>query len=313
MAESCCSTSMNSSTNPFWEAITTGVRQAAQAVGLRFVDYQNTGQVSQWVQGMNEAIVEHAGAIILNAQTPSLLTPQIEAAHRAGIKILSEHLYYPGQKLPAGVDGTGYAPFVQAGQLEADSAIANTNGHADVLIITSNDIIPSAPMAAAANHELTKYCPGCKWRSINVDSASWSTEIQNETESALTADPNINYIIPVFDPMSEYVVPAVVAKNMKGKVHVSTYNGTPFALKFLEDNDVIQVEIGESPPWIGWACVDQALRLMAGLPVAPLEQTPLRVIVASNVKQTGTPPVLGQGVGVGYQAAYLKLWEVSGA
>jgi ribose transport system substrate-binding protein len=48
----------------------------------------------------------------------------------------------------------------------------------------------------------------------------------------------LNYVIPIYDSMSQYVVPAIQEQSAANRVRIATFNGTPFVLKLLEDNDV---------------------------------------------------------------------------
>ena len=45
-----------SSANPFTKNIYTAMKQVADKVGFTFTEWENQGQPSQWVQGMNHAI-----------------------------------------------------------------------------------------------------------------------------------------------------------------------------------------------------------------------------------------------------------------
>src|SRR5262249_4930195 len=72
---------------PFGGAVEQGMRQAAALVGAHLVVYSNEGQPSQWAQGITTAIAERAGAIVLFAQDPQLVAPQIARARRAGVPV----------------------------------------------------------------------------------------------------------------------------------------------------------------------------------------------------------------------------------
>ena len=50
--------------------------------------YPNQGEPSQWAQGIRTAIAERADAILLLAQNPELVGPQIRQAEAAGIPVI---------------------------------------------------------------------------------------------------------------------------------------------------------------------------------------------------------------------------------
>jgi len=123
-------------------------------------------------------------------------------------------------------------------------------------------------------------------------------------------DPSIDYVIPTYDSMSQYAVPAILAARAAGRVRIATFNGTPFVLKLLEDGDVVSMDAGESLSWLGWASMDQAFRVIADEKPVPSEHTPLRVFDDGNVGETGRPPRPDMGYSTAYVDGYRKLWGV---
>jgi ribose transport system substrate-binding protein len=304
------------SADPFYDAVDAGVEQAATAAHLKYVNYTNQGTVSEWIQGMDQAISEHVGAIILGGINPKDIAPQIKEAEADHIAVEESHQYEKGTKTPSDLQANNYGPFAESAKLMAEYAIAQTSGHVDALIITDNEFPSSMTEYDAMKSTFATECgSGCKVTAVNEVITDWATGIQPSVESALTSDPSINWILPVYDSMSEYVVPGVEAKGLSSKVSVASYNGTPFVLKDVEDpssdGGIVKMDVGETPAWIGWSSVDQVLRLMAGKPPAPNDVTPYRVFTKANVALTGTPPVLGQGYGGNsYVTGYEKLWGV---
>src|SRR5690606_9693418 len=129
---------------------------------------------------------------------------------------------------------------------------------------------------------------------------------QTQVQSSLTADPKLNWVIPLFDSMSQFVTAGITSTG-RTKVRVATFNGTPSVLKMIQDGDILAMDAGESPDWLGHANMDQAFRLMSGMD--PVEQnTPMRLFDDENVDESGTPPELGKGYGDEYVAGYQKLW-----
>jgi ribose transport system substrate-binding protein len=301
---------------PFVTAFEKGMGQAADAVGAELVVYRNQGEPAQWIQGMRTAIAQDADAITLLAQDPSLLGPQIEQAQRAGIPVIVVRTTGEGEPCQADPQGDTYGttcvpgPFERAGRLEADWVIADSDGMADVLVITSNDARSTRSLVRAMKDEFESRCPACQLRFVDVPIPDWAREVRGETQSALVRDPMINYVIPIYDSMSQYVVPAIKASGAAEKVKISTFNGTPFVLKMVQDEDIVQMDVGENLAWIGWASMDQAFRVIAGEEPVRSENTPLRVFDDDNVDDAGEPPEFDLGYGNSYVAGYKRLWRV---
>jgi ribose transport system substrate-binding protein len=299
---------------PFITAVEEGMRQAADAVGARLVVYPNQGNPSQWAQGIRAAIAQKADAITLFAQNPALLGPQIRQAEEAGIPVIVVRT--SGEEEPCQEDPMGEpygtacvpGPFEQAGRLEADWVIADSGGDADVLVITASDARSTVPLLDGLNAEFAEHCPGCRVRYVDVPIPDWATRVQSEVQAALVRDPEIDYVIPIYDSMSRYVVPGLRAVGAAGRVKIATFNGTPFVLRMLQEEDVVAMDVGENLAWLGWAAMDQAFRAIAGVELPASQHTPLRVFTRENVDEAGTPPELDRGYGDAHVAGYRRLW-----
>ena len=76
-----------SSQIPFVSTIANNITRIGKLANVKTTVWQNQGQPSQWVQGMNAAIAQKASAIVLLAgNDPASLQPQIKAAKAKGIR-----------------------------------------------------------------------------------------------------------------------------------------------------------------------------------------------------------------------------------
>jgi len=153
-------------------------------------------------------------------------------------------------------------------------------------------------------------CAGCKVTEINIPVADWNTKVQGQVQAALTKDPSITYVYPLYDAMVSGAVPAVQTVGKKGKVKVVSYNGSPYVLKYIQDDNIAAMDVGEDTVGIGYASMDQAFRILLKKPTVP-QRTPIRIWDASNVDETGTPPTVGKGYGNALPEGFSKLWGIS--
>lgn len=303
---------------PFITAVEEGMGQAAAAVGARLVVYPNQGEPSHWAQGISTAIAQQADAITLFAQNPELLGPAIRQAEEAGIPVVVVRTTGEDEPCPTDPRGRRYGttcipgPFEQAGRLEADWVIKETGGRGHVLVVTSSDATSTVSLLEGLKDEFATRCPGCRVRFVDVPIPQWADRVQTEVASALLADPGIDYVIPIYDSMSQYVQPAILAAGAAGRVRIATFNGTPFVLKMLQEGDIVRMDVGENLAWVGWATMDQVFRLVAGQEPVRSQHTPLRVFDDTNVDEAGRPPRLDEGYGRAFVAGYQQLWGVAG-
>ncbi|TXK19101.1 sugar ABC transporter substrate-binding protein [Homoserinibacter sp. GY 40078] len=300
---------------PFIQAITDAIVEVGEETGMDLTVYENQAQVSQWVQGIDRAIADDADIIILSGSPdPRALQPQLQAAEEAGIPVVVGHFHDDStvatpdcEGCNGGVTGLVTAPFYTAGKAAADWIIADSNGEANVLLVGGSDVLPSAGTVDAMNAEFEAECPDCSTTEINIPVADWGTKTQSEIQSALTKDPTIDYVYVLYDAMVAGAVPAIETLGRAGQVKVAGYNGSPFALDFIRDGDVVAMNVGEDTAAIGYATMDQAFRIMLGEPTVET-RTPIRIWDDTNITEAGDPAAPGVGYGSAYVDGYRALW-----
>ncbi|MFC5502625.1 sugar ABC transporter substrate-binding protein [Lysinimonas soli] len=295
---------------PFVVAVQKALSKVAATAHVDLTVWPTTGKSTEWVQGIETAISQKADAIILGA-SPDALAPQLAEAAAAKIPVIVLHQYDTSMTLPANVKAFAFAPFVPAAKLLADYAVASTKGSADVLVITSNELKPSPPMAAAVSAELTSTCPKCTDTEVNVAAADWGSKMQSSVQAALLRDPKINVVIPLFDSSSQFVTAAITAAGKADSVSIATFNNTPFVLDLMQKGSPVKMDVGESINWIGYAAMDQVLRVLSGVKPLTNESAPLRVFTTKNVSVVGSPSDNEKGYSTSYVNGYLKLWGLT--
>ncbi len=297
-----------SSANPFNKAIIQAEIAAAKEVGFEVVEWENQARPTQWVQGVEYATNNKFDAVdLLGGVNPAVLGPQIAAARAAGVKVFVSDLYDTTQPADAGIDSYLSVPYNQVGDLLANWVIAKSGGKANVLIVGSDEVVPTAPYVKGITDRLEKDCPECKHTYINAPIPEWSTKIQTGVQSALIADPTINYVIPIYDSMSQFVIPAITITGKRDAVKIATFNGTPFVLDAIRNGDV-EMDIGKSIGWVGRTILDAYMRKLCGLETYTELYAPLYIFDKSNAETAGVPAVVDRGYGDDYIEGFAKLW-----
>lgn len=302
----------NSSANPFLKGIIKREIEVGKQLGLTVQEWQNQGQPSQWAQGVEFAVRNKFDIVnLISGVDPKTLEPQIRAAKAAGVKTMTSHFYDPSQPQNPLVAASLPVGFNAIGKLLADWAILRSNGTAQIVVIKSSEVPPTEPLMRGLRDELAAHCPKCRIvNEVNVGVTEWATKIQPSLQSALLANPGVNWVIPIYDSMSQFVVPAIQITGRKGKVKVATFNGTPFVLDYVRNGEV-DMNIGESLDWIAHATIDGYLRALCGLPVPKDIGVPFYIFDAGNVKDAGVPAQFDQGYGSDYVAGFRKLWGLA--
>jgi ribose transport system substrate-binding protein len=300
---------------PFFAPISNQMKEAFASVGVDFDVCDGKGNPGQWATCIDDAVGRKAGAIIIDSFTTSSVQASLDKARAAGVKIIDGNNGDPGTVPPA-ADARVSFPYSLAGRLVSDWIIADSGGNANVLIIQSPESgnVPDL-VGKGYKAELTDKCPTtCKVKVADVSFADWATRLQSTVQSQLAADPTINYVIPIYDGMSTYVVPGIQAAGATGKVKVATFNANLDPMKKMAAGGAVSVDVGSSQAYEGWAYADQALRLITGQQPLGDQLVPVRVFTAQNVDQlqlTREAELSGEWFGdSSYKDEYKKLWRV---
>jgi ribose transport system substrate-binding protein len=300
-----------SSANPFTANIEKAMQAVGKEVGFKFTTWENQGQSSQWVQGMDTAVNQKFSLIdLLAGADPRVLVPQVAEARAAKIPVIASH--YNGVEQTPTVktyaDGDVPIDYAKAGALLADWAIYQTKGHMNALELIATGPLSTDSMMAGIDAEL-KHCSDCKTKVMNFAVPDWGTRITPGVQAALLADPTINYIIVIYDSMAQFVVPAVTITGSQSRVKIDAFNGTPFVLGLVQTG-AVEMDIGENLDWIGHSILDSEMRRLCGLPLVSDPKIPFYIFTKDNAKEAGTPPQLSQGYGNAYVKGFSDLWKL---
>ncbi len=301
----------NSSGNPFLKGIIDRMKVAGAEIGLEVREWENQGQPSQWVQGVELAIREKYDIIdLISGIDPGTIQPQLQAAKDAGVKVMTSHFYDPSFEQNPVVSSSLTIGFGEIGTILADWSAVATDGKANIALIVSNEVPPTIPLVENFKKQLAANCPNCKIvQEINVGVTEWGTKIQPAVQSAVQANPDINVVIPIYDSMSQFVVPALRLAGKTGTVKLATFNGTPFVLDYIQQG-LADMDIGESLDWIAYATVDGHLRDACGLPTPIALNVPFYIFDENNAAEAGTPAQFDTGYGDAYKSGFRTLWGI---
>jgi ribose transport system substrate-binding protein len=294
--------------NPFNATISAGMEEAAALVGFDLRTWETQMDPAQWIAGINTAVAEGFDLIDLQGGLPpEFLQPQIMEARAEGVKVTATHNWdATTQTVPDFMDGAANTDYVTVGEIIAAWTMVQTDGKVNALVLGPDEITPTAPLRDAIIGYLEDNCTDCTTTYINTPVNEWATKIQPAVQSALLADPTINYVLPVYDSMSQFIVPAIQIAQSDAKI--VSYNGTPFVLDMMRDGDIVEMNVGESLGWVGYAGVDANMRLLCGLEAVTVLNTPAYIFTDENVAEAGVPATFNDGYGDVHVSGFKALW-----
>lgn len=295
-----------SSNVPFVTTIADGMVEIGTQAGLEVSTFKNQGTPAEWAKGVSDALSKQADSIdLLAGLDPAAVSAQVTQAKTKGVPVVATHLYDVNQDIDPNLAAATNIPYEQAGRLLADWVIAKTDGQANVLVTTINQVNSTVPMMAGIEDEFATRCgDGCTISTIDTTIADLG-KLQQQVQSELTSNADINYVINLYDSAQAPQTEAAIKTLGRNDLKIATFNGTPDILKLITPDSVIQMDVGENLEWIAYAAVDQHLRLLSGAEPTTTPNVPIRVFDATNVAESTAD---GAGFGTAYRDEYAALW-----
>jgi ribose transport system substrate-binding protein len=283
--------------------ISNGFKAAAAAAGAKAHVFDGQGNVTQWNQGLTEAVTQGAAGVVLQGENPSLVSGPLATAFSQKIPVidaLNGNSSDPLNGLFAHVTPN----FSQTGKLQADYVLATTHCHANIAIF-NQPVYPGLVLDAnGVKAEMQRLCPSCPVTEQDVAAAGVATSIPSLVQNVVHANPKINFIVSAADGMA-FFMPAAL-QQIGSKVRVVGSNGTLPNLQNVAQNIGQVADVGLPPlAYIGWLMFDELARAAAGQPNASFA-LPQQVFYSANLNIKHIYPKFGP-----YQSAFKKLWGVT--
>lgn len=283
------------------DAVQASFTAAAKAAGLTPVIFNGKGSVATWNQGINEAVSQHAGAILLLSEDPSLVSGALNAAFAAKIPVVDSDNSNPTDPL------NGLFAHVAA-----DYSTVGTVQAADMLVATKCDLNAFyagytvyknlTEQKDGVTAEISKLCPSCKLDFYSIDPTTEATTLEPATLTALQRDSGINLLAGVTDIQSGEMMPAL---GVVGKTIPVVGQSTQGPWVQWIESGKLQADVGEGDQqYLGWAEVDEVLRAITGAKPA-VEDVPIQLYVKGSFNSNSPFGSLGN-----FQSQFEKLWGI---
>ena len=291
--------------------LTPGFKAATAALGWDLQIFPMTS--TDPGPGIQAAIYSAQDFIAMTGVVAAQFQPQVDAAKAAGIPLLSCF----GTDDPSPELGIymqcGDENFVsKTGPLMADWAIVDSEGAANVLIVSIPDFPVLVVETDAYKAQMEKNCSNCKYTELNVTLDDLiQGKVPDLVASALQADPSINYVFNSFGDLPGGVTATLASAGLADQV---TVYGQDFSTIDLEE-----IVAGTQGAWsadpkgyAAWLMVDAAARLSLGMELTEERAAAAlpTIIIDEPAEAQAIIDVGGDWMPPGAEDAFKALWGV---
>jgi ribose transport system substrate-binding protein len=276
--------------------IAEGIEEAGSAAGVQVKVFDGQGETTTQNKQILAAISWGAEAIILEAIDPTTVQTGLAAAQKAGIvvggAVNGTNSPNATRKPPAGDVWTSFDVGVNyklAGEYEASWIIGDSEGKANTVVYGTKEF-PALPPQTEGVMETLEACEGCTTDGpIYFLSSSLATNFGEEVVGYLRTHPEVEYIFCPYDPAAPAMVTAIETAGLSEQVKLVSILGNEQNLEFIRNEEVQAADGSYDELYVGWAVVDQALRVLDGQkPFEPQgENIPFQLVDKTNLPPEG--------------------------
>ena len=271
-------------------------------------------------QGVRQAIATHQDAIVLDSIDCGAVRQSLIAARSAGIKIYAFYAFdcndpaygggpkmFDGSTVYAQPYGSNYANLAKAiGAAEADYAIARTNGKAQVVEFTLQDIVFSSYAKKGFEEELAK-CGGCRvLGNVTYAGPDIGPPLTAKAQAAFLRYPSANVSFAPVDSGAAFIAPAVSQFKASRSIVALGGEGLAANIGLVRTDRGQDLASGGGAQWIGWSAIDGVNRLLNGQ--APVSSGIGILLVDREHNLPASGPVRNP---IDFAAAYRQAWGLS--
>ncbi|MEA2386597.1 MAG: ribose transport system substrate-binding protein [Thermoleophilaceae bacterium] len=297
---------------PVTQAWLKGLEEALEVVGAEVKTFDSKGQVAEANRGIEQAVAANADLIIINGLPLEALSASIARAERADIPVVNTVGGKP--EIPSDVPGVVAEvtfDFETVGTWLGAWAVAENGGEAvKALVVQSSEVMASEHEVRGIVDTIERLAPGSSVKVEDVPVAQWQTRLPTLTRTAVQRDPDLGYLIPLYDGMTLSMLPALQAAGAEDRVKIASFNATPAVLENVKAGTAMGADAGGPNTWFGWAMADQALRLMTGNEPVEDEQVPARLFTSTNIGEIDIDDESTYYGDIDFKAEYRRIWGV---
>jgi ribose transport system substrate-binding protein len=291
-----------SGSNPILLTLAKGVEQAALVIGASVKTYDGKSTPSGYNAGIQTAVSQGAGGIVIENIDPSLVPGALNEAAAAHIPVIDSFGPAPDAPYPLGLVGHMTSDPAAIASAQVDYALAHNGCKGRILYAAIQGLEVEDRLVAAAQAEVKALCPqSCSFQSVASSGAKLQTDLPQQVESAIQRNSSISYVVAGSDSL----VPLIAAA-LKTAGHTTTHvvglNGSNVAAMKSGQMPYENADVGYIPNEAqGWFMVNALIEAAHGQKNS-ISYSP-HTYDASNLDESTRPPE--------FEKKFARLWGIT--
>ncbi|MBU2702225.1 ribose transport system substrate-binding protein [Sporomusaceae bacterium BoRhaA] len=249
--------SISTLNNPFFVDLRDGAQEAAKAQGAELMVEDAQNDAGKQLANIENMIQQKVSLIIVNPVDSKAIVPAIEAANKAGIKVITVDRGADGGQVVAAIASDNVA----GGNMAAKYMLEKLGNKGKIVELEG------IPGTSAANDRGKGFHEGLKGAADVTVVAKQPADFDRAKglkvmENILQANPDIQAVFAHNDEMALGALEAIKAANKTG-IFVIGFDATADAVKAVKDGSLLAT-VAQKPKDMGKVAVETALKVLKG-------------------------------------------------
>ena len=265
--------------NPVEIANANALTEALANVDAKVIIFDGEGRPDVLLQAFESAIAQDVAGIVADGFDMDLVKAGIAAAAAANIPVLDVGASSTTPVQPPGVTAYIAVDAYKVGMLQADYALAQTKCNLHTVTMPVSGASITGNMAQGAVDEVKKLCPDCTIELLEVNPATFITDLAGQVKTTLQRLPDLNYWITTVDFFTPFILQGMEAVDRQLPI-VGGAQGDGLADAMKGTNGLVATMLWPPAEIKGYIFADGIMRAVAGVPQNQI--TPVRLVDSSN-------------------------------
>jgi ABC-type sugar transport system substrate-binding protein len=269
-------------TNTYFVEVARGVEDRCKELGIDVVIHDGKADIANQVTAFENFISQGVNAIIVSPIDQKGLIPSLEAAHKAGIKVIA------GNQNVEGSDAFITVPEYEYGFTIGENAgkwiKEKLGGTAKVAIFDYPELESIIARGDGIQEGILSVAP--KAEIVARQSANNPEKGMANMENILQANPGVEVLVGVNDAGVLGGYEAVMAAGKESdRFYIGGLDATPEALAKIKEGGIYRATVDIQPYESGKLFVDTTIKVLESGPIKDVIEIPMKVVDASNISE----------------------------
>ena len=283
--------------------IADAIQSGVEGVGYKFEKCDGGTTADTISQCFTNAVNAKPDAIVVNGIDAKTAGDGYAAAEKAGIPIIGTFTGNdPG--VPGVATEVAGDACTKQGEAIANSVIAQTDGHANVLFVGTQTFACNIQRLASFTAQMKK-CSGCQVEKLEFAIDAVQDKLPQQIQAALQSNPDLDFVVGTFDAVAAAAADAIRQAGKTDAIKVAGFDADAPNLELIRKKDIQVADITTGSVEPGWAAADAAARAIAGQKLPPVYPTSIMLITPESIGEIDETFVGATD----FESQFKKLWN----